>query len=65
MLQTSLERLEGEVRRLRAENARLVEKLEGAKEGAAQYSALQKELDQLRWQISKMEDSRYASLSRA
>ena len=57
-LQTSLERLESEVRRLRGENTRLAEELEGAKDGAARHSALQKELDQLRWQIAKMEDSR-------
>ena len=57
-LQTSLERLESEVRRLRGENARLADELEGAKEGAVRHSALQKELDQLRWQIAKMEDSR-------
>ncbi len=59
LLQTGVEQLETEVRRLRAENARLEEELEGAREGAARHSSLQRELDQLRWQISKMEDSRH------
>jgi hypothetical protein len=46
------------VRRLRAENLRLESELEGAREGAARHSALERELAQLRWQIAKMEDSR-------
>jgi hypothetical protein len=46
------------VRRLRADNARLEAELEGAREGAARHSALERELAQLRWQIAKMEDSR-------
>ncbi len=58
-MQTSLERLEWEVRRLRLENTRLEEELEGARGGAARHAALEKELAQLKWQIAKMEDSRH------
>jgi hypothetical protein len=65
LVQTSLERLEWEVRRLRLENTRLEEELEGAKGGAARHAALEKELAQLKWQIAKMEDSRHGVFLRS
>jgi len=56
--ESSLEQLEVEVVRLREENRGLLQQLETARDSSDRYMSLEKELEQLQWQLTRMEDSR-------